>query len=86
LVNGARFSAKNRPISRLMRERKANVSPIAHEAIQARRNEPEMHMIGHQAAGPDLYHGLAAAFDQQIALERIIGGFKDDRPAAIGRP
>ena len=42
-----------------------------------------MHMIGHQATGPDLHRGLATAFGQKIAVERIIGGFKENRLAAI---
>jgi hypothetical protein len=36
-----------------------------------------------QAIGPDLHRGLAAAFGQKIAVERIVGGFKDNRLAAV---
>jgi hypothetical protein len=36
-----------------------------------------MHMIGHQAVGPDLDRGFAAAFGRKIVGERIIGGFKE---------
>jgi hypothetical protein len=53
------------------------------EPIRTGWNEYEMHMIGHQVICPGLHRGLAAAFGQKIAVERIIGGFKENRLAAI---
>jgi hypothetical protein len=42
----------------------------ARQAVRRRRREHEVHMVGHQAVGPDLDRSLAAAFGEQIAVER----------------
>jgi hypothetical protein len=55
----------------------------AREAVGRRRREHEMHMVGHQAIGPDRGRSPAAAFGEQIAVERVVGRFEEDRLAAI---
>jgi hypothetical protein len=47
------------------------------------RNEHEVDVVGHQAIGPHLDRGLAALLGEEIAIERVVGRFEEDRLTAV---
>jgi hypothetical protein len=42
-----------------------------------------MHMVGHQAVGPDLDAALAGLFGQQVAVDLLIPILEEDRLAPV---
>ena len=42
-----------------------------------------MHVVGHQAVGPDLDRALRALLGEQVAIERVVGRLEEYRLAAV---
>ena len=53
------------------------------EPIGRVRHQHEVDVVGHQAIGPYLDRGLAAALGQEIAIEGVVGRFEEDLLAPI---
>ena len=47
------------------------------QAVFVRRNEDDVHMIGHEAIDPDLRSGACAALCEKIELERVVAVLKE---------
>jgi len=51
----------------------------APEAILVARHRDDVHVVGHQAVGPDFDAGAFGGIGQQVEIERIIA-FLEERP------
>ena len=55
----------------------------ATEVAGSRRRENEMHMVGHQAVGPNRYLRLRGLLGQQIQIDFLVAVLKEDRLAPV---
>jgi len=55
----------------------------APQAMLVRGDGDQVHVVGHQAIGPDLTAGAARGFGEEVTVERVVGVFEERLLAAV---